>query len=228
MKLCLTLLPLALLGCGSDDAVTLDSGQDEPSDLPASVDFEAGKINRLVSETVNGNIDLQPGGEDGGIRVDVVRQDQEESWDYFLQDQVLAMWPLCSNGVIGCSSGFAIGAPDTTTADLKTVSGEVKISDYNGDVDIENTQGTITGIRLKGGTIVAFGNNVTMNLAFLNEPTALDLTSIDGTINVEVPRGTYALDIQTNGVKSIDELVNGDGPVIKIISTSGDITVIGI
>jgi len=231
MKLSTTLLPLALIACNGEPPINIDTGPEDGGVLPATVDFDSGKVASMVVETVNGSIDLQPGGEAGGVRVDVVRQDQAESWDYFLQDQVLQMWPLCENGVLGCSSGFAIGAPATMEAYLSTVSGETKISDYNGNVTIENTQGLVTGLRLKGGNLVATGNSATMNIEFLNEPESVELTTIDGTINLEIPRGTYNLDVTTNGVRSLIDpttLIQGDGPTILIKSTSGDVTVTGV
>ncbi len=219
------LLPLALFAC-SGDPIDVDTDPD-PGTLPASMNFEAGKVTRVVAETVNGAITLQPG-VDEGVTIDVIYQDQAESWDYFLQDAILQMWPLCENGVIGCSSGFALGAPATMAADLKTVSGDVVITDYEGAVTIENTQGLITGDGIQGGSIVANGASVTMNLEFASEPTSVDLTTIDGTINLEIPRGTYELDIVTNGNKTIDQLQDGNGPKITVHSTSGDITVLGI
>jgi len=227
MKLSARLLPLVLIACGGDDPVVLDLDTDVSS-LPAALDFAAGDVSRLVVETVNGTVDLQTGGVDGGISVDLVRSEDAESWDYFLQDKVLAMWPLCENGVIGCSSGFALGLPSTMRADIKTVSGLVTVTERAGEVRIENTQGIVNGVRLTGGDLVATGNSATMNIEYESEPSSVTLTTIDGTINLDVPRGTYSLDVTTNGVKSITDVMDGDGPSIVIDSTSGDVTVRGI
>jgi DUF4097 and DUF4098 domain-containing protein YvlB len=227
MKVSATLLPLALIACSGGEPITLDTGEDV-GELPTSIDFESGKVSRVVVETVNGNVNLQPGGDNGGVRVDVIYQDQAESWDYFLQDQVLEMWPLCENGVIGCSSGFSIGSPATMAATIYTVSGEVTLTDYVGDVTIDNDQGTISGVRIQGGNLVATGLGVFMNIAFAGEPTSVDLTTLDGTINLTVPRGTYTIDIETNGIRLVEDLIDGDGPLLLIRSTSGDITVTGV
>jgi DUF4097 and DUF4098 domain-containing protein YvlB len=227
MKVLARLIPLTLLACGGDDPIVLDLDTDaEP--LPASMDFESDAVSRLVVETVNGTVDLQPGGSDGGVSVNLVRAEPDETWDYFLQDKVLAMWPLCDNGVIGCSSGFALGAPSTMRADIKTVSGTVTLTDYTGEVIVENTQGLVNGVRLSGGELTVSGNSATFNIEYTGEPGIITLTTVDGAINLDVPRGTYALDVNTNGVKSITDLMDGDGPVIIISSTSGDVTVRGI
>jgi len=227
MKLWASLIPIALIACGGDDPIVLDLDTDsEP--LPAALDFEAGDVTRVVVETVNGSVSLNPGDSEGGVSVDLLPVEPSESWDYFLQDRVLAMWPLCGNGVIGCSSGFALGLPTSMRVDVKTVSGQVTITDRGGEVYIESTQGVVTGEGLTGGDLVVDGQSAILNIAYAQEPGSVSLTTESGGITLDVPRGTYAMDVTTNGVKSIIDVMEGDGPSITILSTSGDVTIRGI
>ncbi len=98
--------------------------------------------------------------------------------------------------VTGWTDNGSFDLTGVSSVDVKSQRGSVKVTDATGDVAIRSTLGSLTGKRLRSGSIVASTTLGSVSLE-LAEPGNVDAKTSWGALEVTVPRASYRVDAQT-------------------------------
>ena len=143
----------------------------------------------------------------------------------------------------GWSTSFEIFVPQSTSVTVKTRNGGIAISDVRGNLKFETTNGGINLSRL-AGEVTASTTNGGVNLELIGttwEGNQIDVTTRNGGVSLSLP-SNYSAHFQTetqNGSLRSDFPLNireerqsrnhdfttgGGGPVIRVKTTNGGVT----
>jgi len=104
----------------------------------------------------------------------------------------------CASDELHCSSGFDVRVPATTSVEIKTDAGAIRLSKLSGDITVVTDAGAVEGSDLSGDKVSVTTQAGAASLHFAKPPTDVRATTELGAISVQVPRGTpYAVDAST-------------------------------
>lgn len=114
--------------------------------------------------------------------------------------------------------------------DVEVTTGDVEITGVGGDLRAELTTGSVWAYEVEGSEVLVDVTTGDVSLGLL-EPEHVDLETTTGSVLVEVPEGTYELDlgvitgdVHTSGVCGED----GASRSIRAHSVTGSVTVLGV
>lgn len=168
-------------------------------------------VRRVVIEVDAGSIDLR-GSDWGGVAV-LGDMDSNTTVPLAigtnLQGDTLHVSADCPDGVGGCEAGLRMEVPRDVSAVITTKSGNVKIGDVSGDLEvsvedgsvslfgvggharIEVVNGNVAGMDLLRGNVWGSTENGNVGLHFLEEPSEVAADTVRGNVDVTVPDGKY-------------------------------------
>ena len=108
--------------------------------------------------------------------------------------------------------------------------GEILLDGLSGRLDVHGTASSIDGVDLEVGVVQVTGGTGDVSLAFSEVPDLVVVRTARGSIDIQVPAGTY--DVQTTvgrGDVTLREITNSNhaDSVMFLTTTSGDISVRG-
>jgi hypothetical protein len=190
---------------------------------PFTRSFPVGKGATLMLSNVGGNIQVSPGA-DGRIEVDALKHawaPNAEQSKQRLADATIEAYASGSRVELRVEQGqgprrdvrsidveFNVKVPADTTVDLRTIAGDIRVTNVKGEVRVQSINGNLA---LDGTARVAAVKTVSGSITLTNAgaDAQLSLSTINGDLLVQT-LNTRALDINT---------VNGD---VRISGWSGD------
>lgn len=201
---------------------------------------------RIVTYPVHGSLrgvafDLADGGIMivGGGRRDVVTVERLERYAFghdaqsrrWVQDGVFRVRSRCPTALMGrCRVSYRVTVPDNLPIEVRTGSGNVRMSAYRGSATLSTGSGDIQVAGFCGFSLDARAGSGNVAARTACAPPKLSLRANSGSVSAQVPAGTYDLDAESasgeehvRGVKATQE-----SPfAITALSGSGDVTVEG-
>lgn len=151
-----------------------------------------------------------------------------DSWGYTEEEGRIRLFSLCPNGTEGCSSGFSLLVPADQQLEISSTSGKVVLqATYAGAAVIVTNSAEVRGNALGAATLDVETSSGLVALAYAELPGTLDVVTVSADIEVDVPLGSYTLDISTNGDMVLEGVQQGTGPSLTLTSGSGAISVVG-
>jgi len=148
-----------------------------------------------------------------------------------LDGDALRIESHCPETVIGtCRVAYRIAVRDNVQLDVRTSSGNVRITGLSGSARIETRSGAIAVDGFCGFRLSALSASGDVRAAAGCSPDRLELRSGSGSVSAVVPRGRYEVDAHSDeGRERIRGIAAGeDAPyLIQALSRSGDVTVEG-
>lgn len=188
---------------------------------PFTRSFPLGKGATLMLSNTGGNIQVSPGS-DGRIEIDALKHawgPNAEQAKQRLADVTVEAYATANRVELRVEQGerrdqrgidveFNVKVPADTTVDLRTVAGDIRVTNVKGEVRVQSISGNLA---LEGTARVAAVKTVSGSITLTNAgaDAPLSLSSINGDLVVQT-LNTRALDINT---------VNGD---VRISGWSGD------
>jgi hypothetical protein len=138
----------------------------------------------------------------------------------------------CPDTMIGtCRAAYRINVRDNVQLDVRTTSGNVRISGLSGSAQIDTRSGAITVDGFCGFRLSAISASGDVQGAAECSPDRLELRSGSGDVRAIVPAGRYRVDANSDrGRAEVSDAlgVADDAPfAVQAISGSGDVTVEG-
>jgi len=201
---------------------------------------------RIVSYPVHGSLrgvafDLADGGIVivGGGRRDLVTVERLERYAFghdaqsrrWVQDGIFRVRSRCPTALMGrCRVSYRVTVPDNLPIEVRTGSGDVRMSAYRGSAMLSTGSGDIQVAGFCGFSLDARAGSGNVAARTACAPPKLSLRANSGSVSAQVPPGTYDLDAESasgeehvRGVKATQE-----SPfAITALSGSGDVTVEG-
>ena len=119
---------------------------------------------------------------------------------------------------------------DNVQLNVRTSSGQVRVSDLNGSARIETGSGPIAVDALCGFRLTATSGSGSVRGAAECSPDRMELRSASGDVHAIVPPGRYRVDAASDtGTTRINDLVVSDDAsfAVQAISGTGDVLVEG-
>jgi DUF4097 and DUF4098 domain-containing protein YvlB len=207
-------------------------------------------ISSIAFEGGSGDVEIRADSTSGQIAVD-----RRLSWglgssqpapDEQVQGTVLRINEACRGFVTWCSIDYVLHVPEGTDVTLNNGSGDVALSGNlgttqastgSGDLDVsgsgtqqvrlETGSGDIGASRLAAKNVVGHTGSGSMDLEFVDPPSDLALQAGSGDVSVRVPRGAYAVDVET-GSGDTENSVGSDPSSqnhIVVKTGSGDVEI---
>lgn len=121
-----------------------------------------------------------------------------------------------------CGGDLALTAPAGTELDLALGAGDMSVEDMRGDVVAALGAGSASVERHGAATVVVDTAAGDIAVTFDKRPVGVDLLVATGSIDLTVPAGTYALDIQAKaGSVSIDGIDEDPGNAVLLAAQAG-------
>jgi len=110
----------------------------------------------------------------------------------------LAVSSACVRIVVGsCSASYEVAVPETTTVEIRTTSGDVRLEGFRGTADVRTGSGDVDAEAYCGFGISAASGSGNLHVAAACAPQHLQLHTGSGNASALVPPGRY--DIQAVG-----------------------------
>lgn len=178
------------------------------------------------------------------VEYDIRYRGSEPSITTAIEGDTLRVRMKCK---LSCDGGFVVKVPRSVTGVIQLDSGDMEVSDLEGDTRIGVDSGNIHLNGLSGVlTLTADSGNIkgsvlstvvdgsvdsgNLDLRFDNTPTDLDFTADSGNISLKVPKGAYDVHTQVDsGTTRVNDItVDSDASsVIYADVDSGNITIQG-
>jgi hypothetical protein len=165
-----------------------------------------------------------------------------------VQGNTLLIQQNCSGLHIGeCDTSYVISVPNKVVTTIvssggavdvdglqgqvtaRTSGGKIDVNQTFGNLDLKTDSGEISGQDLSSLQVMSQTKGGKVNLDFAAAPTKVDASSTDGTIDVAVPKGNTAYNVNagsTNGKSTIDVKNDTESPrSITARSVDGKVTV---
>jgi Putative adhesin len=201
---------------------------------------------RIVSYPVHGSLrgvafDLADGGIVivGGGRRDSVTVERSERYAFghdaqsrrWVQDGVFRVRSRCPAALMGrCRVSYRVTVPDNLPIEVRTGSGSVRMSSYRGSATLSTGSGDIQVAGFCGFSLDARAGSGDVAARTACSPPKLSLRANSGSVNAQVPSGTYEVDAESasgsehvSGVRATEQSPFS----ITALSGSGDVTVEG-
>lgn len=230
---------IALVG-----AVALSAGCAEET-LTRTYSFDE-PIAHLAVDTDSAGIVVVPAaGPKSYVELDVTYWSDAPDYEVRLDGSTLRVVMDCH---WGCDGGFVIRIPASATASVDSSSGDIEISERDGDVEVwsssgdidlvavsgaawaEAASGDIRGVGLQSPSFYATAASGDIEARFETRAEVIDLETASGDIELEVPAGGYELSIASDSGRERVRGVYDDGASaasIRAHAASGDVSVRG-
>jgi hypothetical protein len=206
------LLWLSLLS-GCVVGVSLETTIDEPVDR---IDVDLGQGGILVA-AAPGPVTLKA--DLGGLG--------EGDLTYEVVDRVLYVTATCGEL---CGGEVELTAPRPTALTARVALGEIDVDGLGGELSLTMNTGSIRGVDLTGEVAVASAGTGDIDLQFVVPPLEVTTGTETGSVELEVPAGTYDLDLSA-GRGRVDTLGVIHDPSserrIRAWTQAGSVDVIG-
>jgi hypothetical protein len=175
----------------------------------------------------------------GGGRRDVVTVQRTERFAFghgalssrSVRDGVFRVRSRCPASLLGkCTVAYRVTVPDNLPVEIRTGSGNVRMSDYRGSAVLTSGSGDIAVSGFCGFSLDARSGSGDVAARTACSPPKLSLRTNSGSVSVVVPPGSYDLDAESasgntnvQGVKATPEAPFA----IRALSGSGDVSVRG-
>jgi hypothetical protein len=144
---------------------------------------------------------------------------------------VLRLASRCPDAVLGaCSASYRLTVPDNVPVTVRTSSGDVSFSRYQGSASVDTTTGNIAVASFCGFSLRARAESGDVSADAACAPERLELRSRSGDVRAVVPSGPYRVDADTDdGTRRVRGITaTDDAPFqIQALTSSGDVTVEG-
>lgn len=148
-----------------------------------------------------------------------------------LRDAVLHVTSRCPVTVLhACATSYRVVVPDNVPIDVRTTTGGVQLTDYQGSARIATISGDVDVRAFCGFSLQARAETGDVSVASSCAPQRLSLRSTRGYVHAVVPPGRYQVDADSaSGRRQVRGLTSAsDAPFsIQALSTSGDVLVEG-
>ncbi|HHO54169.1 MAG TPA: hypothetical protein ENK18_25685 [Deltaproteobacteria bacterium] len=198
-----------------------------PADEP---DLAVSEISRLLVETSSGLIRL------GGFDTEVVEVRigggaAGDTWEHTVSETgELTLSSLCATGERGCGTGFDVIVPDALPILASSAAGPIVVEGHDGPLSISNQQGSVEVRQRPTSQVEVFNQSGSVQLEFIGDPVAVDVTTSSGDIAVSLPSSRFFFDVSTDSGEITYEGVQqtSGAPRIHLESDSGDISIVGV
>jgi hypothetical protein len=144
---------------------------------------------------------------------------------------VVTLASRCPDQVLGaCRVSYRVTLPDNVPVDVRTSSGNVRMSGVRASVTVSTGSGAITASKFCGHSLRAVSDSGGVSASAECSTEQLELRSRSGDVRAAVPAGRYRIDAQSDsGVERIRGITNADDAPFQVqaLSTTGDVTVDG-
>ena len=213
-------LPLVMLGC------SFSTGEGEPETVVQEDSFQVSGSTRLVVETKNGHITVRSSGGAGEVRVTatITNPDKVEYRTGQNGDTVSVSADISSGIIINARVDVEVEVPEKAQLELETSNGRITLSDIDGSVRAETSNGAITfaGSLEPGSQNSLRTSNGDVDVTLVKTPgVKLDAETGNGKISSELP-------ITITGRSNDDQLTGEIGvgsSSLEIRTSNGDITI---
>jgi hypothetical protein len=155
------------------------------------------------------------------------------------QDGVLRLGSSCAGGLssvtglftfdVPCSAHYRVEVPAGQAIRLEVSSGDVKLTNLRGRVDVATSSGDISARDMPGGgTVKLAASSGDISARFDGPPASLTATASSGDVSVHVPSGRYRIDASaSSGDRSVQNLIDDPASTRTIVvqTKSGDVWV---
>jgi Putative adhesin len=194
----------------------------------------AGELDGVTLDLGEADVDVVRGGQDTIVRV--------ERHDRFafahaarirrsIEAGMLRLSSRCPVTVLhACSVSYRVTMPDNVPVDVRTSSGNVRFSRYQGSARISTDDGDISITDFCGFSLQARTESGDVRAGTSCPPPQMSLRSTSGAVHAVVPSDRYQVDaasasghLEVRGIQQVS-----DAPfTIEVLSSSGDVTVEG-
>lgn len=196
----------------------------KPAPEPDYDDSFAGPYAEVVVEAGNGRIEISVGEGDGVESEFLPSGSDTRSSDE--DGGTLTLIASCfGEEEAGCSGGFRIRVPAGQSVRAETDSGAIDfLAGLAGRLDAQTASGDISFTDVGAADATLLTGTGEVRARFADAPTAISFDTGSSLLSVQVPAGTYALELDTTGASSVDPgIEDGDGPPIRLHSGTGTI-----
>jgi hypothetical protein len=150
--------------------------------------------------------------------------------EVFVDGSLLRVWLSCDEGCWDLHGRVTVHAPLGCGARLETGEGSIGVDGWSGELALECGKGSVRGTGLRSTRLWAVTDQGPVSLDYTTRPKVVDVEVYRGDITVEVPSGTYDVDVHTVAGSVELEAVDADpaarGELI-LVTHDGDVRVIG-
>jgi len=181
---------------------------------------------QLVVETTTGRVEVVAHDADS-IDIEVLPGNGNDTWSAEEGADTLTVEARCSDDSVGCGVGFIISVPADTDLELDATTGELAVKGaLTGTIDMQTTSGDIVGIDLSSATLAVLTNGQA-DVAFADRPADVQLDGGAGNLTLEVPAGSYDLQLEGAGDDNVDvEVTDDDSSERLYLEAAGTKTVL--
>jgi hypothetical protein len=137
----------------------------------------------------------------------------------------------CPDQVLGaCRTAYRVTVPDNVPVEIRTSSGNVRMSGVRASVTVTTGSGAIAAVGFCGHSLRAVSDSGGVQATAECSTEQLELRSRSGDVSAVVPAGRYRVDAQSDaGEERIHGITNADDAPFEVqaLSTTGDVSVDG-